>query len=819
MNSDTAEWLLSHGTKIVKSEQSCKVCSLYGCSKTESYASISLSMYDKLNRHTIIVNNIKVWLLPICPYDIILGRKTLLEKDLLPRIDLSGDKILYNLKTVFDAKQSKISSKTGETSTVSKLAICDNQHVPTDCSCHDCDSKKSAKNKRPDTDTSNAQSQKKRTRFSDTERALMSESTTPMFTKTCSNAGKNNMTNTSNALIEPTLMRDNITSMDQKEDLDHNRSAPIKKSKFYPKSVGFSSSDLMVLNEFKDPEEISPLIEIESILPIDVYKSILDELYAIAEVEVDKQRLLEISQFNLNTNSGVVQTPSQTAKDCSLAGRSNTVNEATLQKMYLAFEVTEPQSKTGTIRISKDQILDPISNDDYIEYDKKPVPWEEKNENKLDRVSVIYAADANPEDKKIIENLVNDFADIFNKNLNKEPAKLDPMVLDVDKEKWCKESNSKPPRPQSQLKRDEIKRQVDKMLELGLIRPSQAAFWSQVHLAPKANNEWRFCIDFRNLNEFTKSMGWPIPNIEQLLVRIGEKKPKYFAVMDFTSGFFQCPLSEESIQLTAFITWCGLFEWVRLPMGLKGAPSWFQQQIAIKVLNGLLYTICELYIDDLIVFGNTIEEYTERLRQVFTRLREKGVILNPSKCVFLMTEVEYLGFLTDKQGIEMTEEKKERALNFELPHTYKKLKQFVGLAEQFHKFIPKFNDLARPLHSILKGYNDLKIKSKPLSFSESDKHAFFELQKAISRSQKLYFVDNNLEIYLRTDASEYGIGAELFQITDSKEIRPVAFISKALQKEQLRWSVPEKEAYGIFYALCRLEHLISYKRCTFYITD
>ena len=179
-------------------------------------------------------------------------------------------------------------------------------------------------------------------------------------------------------------------------------------------------------------------------------------------------------------------------------------------------------------------------------------------------------------------------------------------------------------------------------------------------------------------------MGWPIPNIEQTLNRIGEKRPKYFAVIDLTKGFSQAPLDENSSKYTAFATWHGLFEWVRVPMGLKGAPSWFQQQIATKVLGGLLHHICELYIDDLIVYGSTIEEFTQNLRLVFERFRTYKILLNPAKCDFLLTEVTYIGYLLDKKGIEMTTEKKQKALDFEVPKTYKQLKSFVGLAEQFH---------------------------------------------------------------------------------------------------------------------------------------
>ena len=156
----------------------------------------------------------------------------------------------------------------------------------------------------------------------------------------------------------------------------------------------------------------------------------------------------------------------------------------------------------------------------------------------------------------------------------------------------------------------------------------------------------------------------------------------------------------------------------------------------------------------------------------------------------------------------MTAAKKEKALNFEVPKTYKALKQFMGLAEQFHRFVPKFYEVARPLHQRLRGYNELKVKTKPLEQSEALEIEFRALQSAVANSQKLYFLEENKEIFLQTDASDYGIGAYLYQLAEDGSKRPVAFISKALQHEQLNWSVPEKEGYAIFYACCRLEHLI-----------
>ena len=141
------------------------------------------------------------------------------------------------------------------------------------------------------------------------------------------------------------------------------------------------------------------------------------------------------------------------------------------------------------------------------------------------------------------------------------------------------------------------------MKPLGIIKDSQAPYYSQVHLTPKPTpGEWRFCIDYRRLNVATKSMGWPLPNISDMLRRLGSRKARWFCKLDLTAGYHQTPLHEKSWKYTAFKTAFGVFEWKRVPMGLKGAPSYFQHVIQSEVLHGLMYLICELYIDDVIIF-------------------------------------------------------------------------------------------------------------------------------------------------------------------------------------------------------------------------
>ena len=233
-----------------------------------------------------------------------------------------------------------------------------------------------------------------------------------------------------------------------------------------------------------------------------------------------------------------------------------------------------------------------------------------------------------------LKTVCNKYSNVFSNTVRKEPAILPPMELEIDEEKWRKPINQTAPRKQSQSKKDEILTQIQVMILLGVIISSQAEYYSQVHLTPKPDNKWRFCIDYRWLNLSCKGMGWPLPHIGDMLQRLGEKKPKYYAKIDLTNGYHQAPLKKSSQPFTAFIAFCGLYEWTRVPMGLKGAPSYFQRVLANIVLAGLLYHICEVYIDDIIIHGRTKDEFVNNVERVFERLEKHKITVKPSKCFF-----------------------------------------------------------------------------------------------------------------------------------------------------------------------------------------
>ena len=404
--------------------------------------------------------------------------------------------------------------------------------------------------------------------------------------------------------------------------------------------------------------------------------------------------------------------------------------------------------------------------------------------------------------------LMTKFITRFKANLGPEAAYVEPFHLELKEDStWFSSAKHQlAPRQVTRAKESAIDKFIDKALASDLIEESQASSWSQPHLTPKNNGDWRFCVDYRYLNENSKSLGWPLPNIRQMLERIGACKPKFFAVLDLTQGYYQTSISVESRPLTAFRTSKGLYQWKRLPMGLKGAPSYFQHAMQSKVLGGLLQSICEVYLDDIIVYAQTEQELLQNLKQVFARLEQYNITLNPAKVRVGLTSVEYVGHKIDNEGLSFSDEKREDVWKTPLPMTKRPLKQFLGLCVQFKDHVRNYSTLVAPLHSLLPSYSK-KDANQQVLWTEETRKAFADTQKAVNECPKIFFQDPNAPVYLHTDASNYGIGGYLFQIIDGKET-PIMFLSKGLNKTERKWSVYEKEGYAIFYSFMKMEHLL-----------
>ena len=438
----------------------------------------------------------------------------------------------------------------------------------------------------------------------------------------------------------------------------------------------------------------------------------------------------------------------------------------------------------------------------------------------------------NREEAKQIEDLLQEFEDVFAVEVRPEPALVAPIELKVDIEKWKRLGAKGPPRPTNTEKQQATVEMITDMQRLRVVRPSQAIPYSHWHLVnkpsadktiaqPKSSGSsdtvevvtkkgFRPTVDFRIFNSCLDSMGWPLPRIKDVFVRIGQKKPKYFAVMDLTSGYHQIPVAVDSIPFTAFVCFMGVYEWLRLPMGIKPAGSFFQQTMQM-IFATLLYRIIEIYLDDLIVHAPNFTQYVSNLREVFEAARAKRLTFNPKKCKFLEPEVKALGLTLNSQGIRMSSDKIKKALDFPVPVQTKHLKSFVGLANYFRDFIPLYTQVVTPFNRMLRDYK--ANRNKKLHWTDDLMSQYQELQQALNDCQQLYFLDDFSPIYLMTDASDYGYGAYLCQIVDGKE-HPIAFNSKSFNEVQGRWSTVEQECFAIYSALMEWRCLLEGRKFT-----
>jgi hypothetical protein len=197
-------------------------------------------------------------------------------------------------------------------------------------------------------------------------------------------------------------------------------------------------------------------------------------------------------------------------------------------------------------------------------------------------------------------------------------------------------------------------------------------------------------------------------------------------------------------------------------MGLKGAPAFFQHAMQHKVLADLLYTVCEVYLDDIIVYAETEEEFLANLQKVLQRLEKYNITLNPAKVQLGMSSVEYVGHTLDSEGLSFSAEKREDIWNVPLPQTKKQLKSFLGMCVQFKDHVRDYSTLVQPLHDLLPNYSK-KSGHEKVKWTETTTSAFYTVRQQVNDCPKLFYPDSSAPVFLHTDASDYGIGGYLYQ--------------------------------------------------------
>ena len=354
----------------------------------------------------------------------------------------------------------------------------------------------------------------------------------------------------------------------------------------------------------------------------------------------------------------------------------------------------------------------------------------------------------------------------------------------------------------------EVKDHLQDLLSSGVIRHSHSPWSSNVVLVRKKSGKLRLCVDFRQLNQRTIRDNYAIPRIEEMFEALAGSR--YYSILDMKSGYHQVAIDELHKERTAFTVGpLGFYEFNRMPFGLCNSPATYQR-LMNECYEGLHLKICLIYLDDIIVYSKTIQEHMERLEQVFQRTREANLKLCPDKCSYFQKEVKFLGHVVSEEGIGTDPEKVDKISNWPRPTNPSEVRQFLGFAGYYRKFVKDFAKVAKPLSSLMHHGKDSKSKKKrnsdqPWIWGRDQEQAFSTLKTLLASPPILGYPNFGTQFELHTDASGRGLGAVLYQEQDGIK-RVISYASRGLSKSEINYSAHRLEFLALKWAVCEKFH-------------
>ena len=445
--------------------------------------------------------------------------------------------------------------------------------------------------------------------------------------------------------------------------------------------------------------------------------------------------------------------------------------------------LTQQSASTATCLSAEREVRQQLPDELNVFTSSERVRWRQQQLGNLLRSTERRLSE---EDHLPLEELLSEYHDVFSLEED-ERGESDMVEFEIN-------TGDELPRKQAARRipyaaRKEVAEQLERMQKTGVIRPSSSPWSSPVVLVRKRDGTLRFCVDYRVLNSVTKPDVFPLPRINDLLDQLG--KSKCYTTLDLASGYWQIKVHVNSQEKTAFVTHQGLFEFRVMPFGVMNAPAVFQRLMQ-KVLSGLQFV--SVYLDDVIVYSETLEEHISHLKTVFERLRTASLKLNPMKCKFVCDKVEYLGHLITPAGLKPSERNLTAVKEFPVPTNLKHLRQFLGLTSHYRRFIQSYAKLAHPLYALTR-------KGARYQWTAECEVAFETLKSKLLGPPILAYPDFERDFILETDACKNGLGAILSQCQQDNKLHPVAYASRSVSATEANYAITNLETLAVVWAI------------------
>ncbi|GJU19281.1 reverse transcriptase domain-containing protein [Tanacetum coccineum] len=345
----------------------------------------------------------------------------------------------------------------------------------------------------------------------------------------------------------------------------------------------------------------------------------------------------------------------------------------------------------------------------------------------------------------------------------------------------------------------ELSNQLQELADRGFIRPSTSPWGAPVLFVKKKDGSFRMCIDYRELNKLTVKNRYPLPRIDDLFDQL--QGSSVYSKIDLRSGYHQLRVRDEDIPKTAFRTRYGHYEFQVMPFGLTNAPAVFMD-LMNRVCKPYLDKFVIVFIDDILIYSRNKEEHANHLRIILELLKKEKLYAKFSKCDFWIHIVQFLGHLIDSQGLHVDPAKIEAVKNWTSPTTPTEIRQFLGLAGYYRRFIKDFSKIAKSL-------TELTQKNKKYIWGEDQESAFQLLKQKLCEALILALPEGNDDFVVYCDASHQGLGAVLMQ-----REKVIAYASRQLKPHEENYTTHDLELGAVVFALKIWRHYLYGTKCT-----